>query len=279
MHNLLFLAMYCFLENIGMYSLTSFSHFGKRGHILLFFLMLLNLAVKAQIVNIESRRFQTDTVGWKGSADIGFSMGKQKETYYIISTAAHVQYKSIKHLYLILGNYEILKSKSDNLVNNGFLHFRHNYKLKKEKIRWESFTQVQFNKINGLRMRYLLGSGPRFKLLDKKNYKMYLGTLYMYEYEVNTDKSQKLNECRFSGYLSFNLKPNDIFEFVSTTYYQPNIIVNRDFRVSTENALLIKLHKNFALSMNLRLTYDSRPPIGAVSNLVYIWSNSFKALF
>ena len=57
----------------------------------------------AQVVNIEAKRLKTDTIGWKGSADLGFSMGKQKETFFMMSANAHVQYKSKKHLYLRFG--------------------------------------------------------------------------------------------------------------------------------------------------------------------------------
>lgn len=227
-----------------------------------------------QIVNIESRRFQTDTVGWKGSANIGFSMGKQRQTFFILNASAHVQYKSKKHLYLLLGSNELLKSKSDNYVNAGFVHFRHNYSLKIKWLRWESFTQAQFNQINGLRLRYLLGSGMRFKVLKYDNYRMYIGTLYMYEHEVNIDRTQKLNEFRFSGYLSFVLRPTEIVEFISTTYYQPNVAANKDFRLSTQNSIKLRVHKNFNLGMNFVLNYDSSPPVGAVTNLTYLWSNN-----
>lgn len=43
--------------------------------------------------------------------------------------------------------------------------------------------QVQFNKLNGLKICYLLGTGPRFKILNKENYLMYVGILYIYEFE------------------------------------------------------------------------------------------------
>ena len=73
-----------------------------------------------------------------------------------------------------------LKTKDEDLNNAGFLHFRYNYKLKKNWVRWEAFTQVQFNKANGLRLRFLIGTGPRFKLIQKEKFKTYIGALYMY---------------------------------------------------------------------------------------------------
>ena len=233
----------------------------------------------SQIVNIERERYQTDTTGWKGNVDAGLAIGKQTKTYFVFSTSAHVQYKSKKHLYLLLGSVDLLKTKAEELVNACFLHFRYNYKLKKNWVRWEAFTQVQFNKANGLRMRYLIGTGPRFKLVQKEKFKTYLGALYMYEHEVNIKKTEKLNQVRFSGYLSFSLRPFKQFEFISTTYYQPNVTQIKDYRISTDNSMNIRFHKNITFSINFRMNYDSRPPVGAVTNLTYLQSNVLKVDF
>jgi len=59
-------------------------------------------------------------------------MGKQKKAYFMLSANAHAQYKSKKHLYLLLGNSELIKSKTAKLINSGFIHFRYNYKLRKD---------------------------------------------------------------------------------------------------------------------------------------------------
>ncbi len=233
----------------------------------------------SQIVNIERERFQTDTTGWKGNFDLGFSMGKQKKTYFIFSSVAHIQYKSKKHLYLLIGGLNILKTKDENINNSGFLHFRYNYKMKKNWIRWEAFTQVQFNKVNGIRTRFLLGTGPRFKLVNIQKFRTYLGTLYMYEHEVNSTKSIKLNEVRFSGYISFSFQPIKQFELISTTYFQPNIARNKDYRIATDNAIQFRLHKHLSYGITYLLNYDSSPPIGAVSNLTYLWTNLLKVDF
>lgn len=236
------------------------------------------LTLNAQIVNIESQRFVTDTTGWKGAFNLGFTFGKQAEKYFSFSNALHIQYKSPKHLYLFMGNVDLIKSSKENIVNSGFFHFRHNYKIK-DWLRWESFTQVQYNKINGIRLRFLLGTGPRFKALQFEKFKMYIGTLYMLEYEVNTDKTQKLVQGRFSGYLSFSLRPIKAVEIISTTYYQPRIDQTKDYRISTENALDFKITKILTFGLNFGLNYDTRPPIGAVTKLTYKLENRFKINF
>jgi hypothetical protein len=240
--------------------------------------LLWMLSASAQIVNIESLRYTTDTTGWKGQANLGFTFGKQAERYYALNTGAHLQYKSPKSLYLILGNLDLLKSPSKDLVNSGFFHFRYNYKIKPW-IRWEAFTQVQYNKLVGLRMRYLAGTGPRFKAVEVKKFKMYIGTLYLFEYEINSDRTEKLIQGRFSGYVSFSLRPIKEIEFVSTTYYQPRFDEIKDFRISTDNALAFKVYKNFHVIINYRMNLDTRPPKGATTNLIYTLENRFRLDF
>lgn len=245
---------------------------------LLLISIFLVINVEAQIVNIESNRFTTDTTGWKGNYGLGFTFGKQAVKYFAFSNTGHIQYKSDKSLYLILGSVDLIKSKNDELINTGFFHFRYNYKIKPW-IRWEAFTQIQYNKLNGIRLRYLLGTGPRFKAVQLEKFKTYIGTLYMLEYEVNSDKTQKLVQGRFSGYISFSLRPIENVEIVSTTYYQPRIDAIKDYRIASDNALFFKFHKLLSFGINFKLNFDSRPPEGAVTNLTYQLENKFRIDF
>ncbi len=244
----------------------------------LLFILFTTMVSEAQIVNIESQRYATDTTGWAGDYNVGFTFGKQQEKYFAFFNTAHVQYKSKKSLYLALGSLDLIKSSSQKIVNSGFFHFRYNYKIKNW-LRWEAFTQVQYNKLVGLRMRYLIGTGPRFKLVQVEKFKTYLGTLYMLEYEINNAKTQKLIQGRFSGYLSFSFRPIKSVEFISTTYYQPRIDEIKDYRISTDNSLFFKFHKLLSFGLNYRLNYDSRPPEGAVTNLTYQLENKFRVDF
>lgn len=238
------------------------------------FLLIGISSANAQIVNIERARFTTDTTGWAGDYQMGFNFGKQKDNYFAFNNTAQVQYKTARHLYLVLGNVDLLKTKNDRIVNSGFFHFRYNYKIKPW-LRWEAFSQVQYNKLTGIRMRYLTGTGPRFKATDVERFKLYIGTLYMMEYEINNDKTEKLLQGRFSGYVSFSLRPSKQVEIVSTTYYQPRIELSKDYRISTENALNFKFNKLLSFGVKFRLNYDSRPPEGTDIRLTYVLENRF----
>jgi hypothetical protein len=246
--------------------------------LLLFGFLFIYRLTDAQIVNIEGERYTTDTTGWRGNYNLGFTFGKQKVKYFAFSNTAHVQYKSAKSLYLLLGSVDLLKTSNEEFVNSGFFHFRYNYKIRNW-LRWEAFTQIQYNKLNGIRLRYLLGTGPRFKVVQIEKFKTYIGTLYMMEYEVNKDRTQKLLQGRFSGYLSFSFRPIKTVEIVSTTYYQPKFEDMKDYRISTDNSLSFRFHKLLSFGINYRLNFDSRPPKGAATNLTYQLENKFKIDF
>ncbi len=71
--------------------------------------LCVSLSTQAQIVNIESSRIQTDTVGWAGSAGSNLSIEKNTRKIITIGLEAHLQYKTEKDLWLFLGDHNFLK--------------------------------------------------------------------------------------------------------------------------------------------------------------------------
>ena len=63
----------------------------------------------AQIVNMESQRYHTDTTGWAGSIGGNFALTNYGQKVFDVDANAHLQYKSKKSLYLFLGGYGFLK--------------------------------------------------------------------------------------------------------------------------------------------------------------------------
>ena len=100
----------------------------------------------AQIVNVESRRIQTDTTGWAGSFGGNINLSKNVEQVFSASAFAHLQYKNSRNLYLFLGDYSFLKGAQKKYTDNTFFHLRYNHKFS-DLVRWEVFTQLQTNKI------------------------------------------------------------------------------------------------------------------------------------
>jgi putative salt-induced outer membrane protein YdiY len=229
-----------------------------------FFILISMLTIEpsfGQVVNIESQRIHTDTTGWDGTLEAGFAVN-QNNTLLVSATAnSHVQYKTRKDVYMLLGNWRFTNGGTSRFVNDGMAHFRYNHKFTKW-LRLEAFTQVQYNQLLNLRLRYLVGMGPRFKMLDKSFMQMYSGVMYMFEYEVDANPDTVQYNNRLTSYISWTIDPNPHFSFVATTYYQPKLTDWRDFRISGNYALRFKAFRRLAFKIEFNFLYDSEPPVG-----------------
>ncbi len=235
-----------------------------------FFLLIVSsitVTLFSQVVNIESQRIHTDTTGWDGTVEAGFSVNQNNTVLLSATTNAHVQYKTKKDVYMLLGNWRFTNGGTNRFVNDGMAHFRYNHSFTKW-LKLEAFTQVQYNQLLNLRFRYLVGMGPRFKMVDKPYLKLYSGLAYMFEYEENVGPDTVEYNNRFSGYISWTIEPNKNFSFVATTYYQPKITGWDDFRISGNYSLRFKAFKRLAFKIEFIFLYDSRRPPG-IAPLVF----------
>lgn len=111
------------------------------------FLIIFSLTpsiLSAQLVNIESKRMQTDSIRFTLNADFSFNhTNNDGEQVNQIDAALSTQLKSkdLKKIYFFLGNYKVIDSEEGNLQNAWFLHGRFNYKLN-DILKLESFLQV-----------------------------------------------------------------------------------------------------------------------------------------
>lgn len=227
----------------------------------LFIFCSLLFTAKAQIVNIESARMQSDTTGWLGNVGASFSLTKNTQEVFSSDLDAHVQYKSPKSLYLVLGSYGFLKGAGTRLIDNTFLHFRYNYKLNRL-LRWEAFTQVQQNVITGISSRFLIGTGPRFKLRSTKLIRLYAASLLMYEREEETLNNITHSNIRNSSYVSFTITPNKQVEIISTSFFQPLLDNWNDYRFLNQVSVRVKAGKKLGLKLKWNYLNDSRPVKG-----------------
>jgi hypothetical protein len=225
---------------------------------------LLHISAKTQIVNIESARMQSDTTGWMGNASAALALTKNTEQVFSSEVDAHVQYKSRKSLYLLLGSYGFLKAAGTNLIDNSFFHFRYNYKLNSV-VRWEVFTQVQKNAVTGISSRFLIGTGPRFKIFSNKLIRLYAASLLMYEREDETNSDIIQNNARSSSYVSFTITPNKQVEIISTSFFQPLLNNWNDYRILNQVSIRVKAAKKIALQVKWNYLNDSRPVTGVPS--------------
>ena len=224
------------------------------------------LVIAGQVVNIESQRMHTDSLRRNGEFNFDYSYSNvNSSALSILNSSLSLQQKSkdLKSIWLILGSANISKAKTQDFQNATFFHLRFNRKLSKA-IRWEAFTQIQSNLPIGIRYRYLAGTGPRFKIISTDHFNLYLGTLYMYEFEKTSDSVQNKKQFhRASNYCSFTIAfPNVNGEIISTTYFQPDLGNFADHRIFTENRLVFSITKKLKALTTFNYFFDSRPPKG-----------------
>ncbi|HRN57801.1 MAG TPA: DUF481 domain-containing protein [Agriterribacter sp.] len=247
---------------------------------IVFSLLLVTMYIPAgaQIVNVESRRIQTDTTGWAGSFGGNINLSKNVEQVFSAGAFAHLQYKNSRNLYLFLGDYSFLKGAQKKYTDNTFFHLRYNHKFS-NLTRWEAFTQLQTNKITKIDNRFLAGMGPRFKLSGSGMLHIYLGVLFMYEYERElVDPPVAHHNIRNSSYLSFTLKPAATLELISTTFYQPRLDQWSDFRILNQESANLFITQKLSATVNWSYVYDQFPVEG-IPRSNYTFSTGLKYAF
>ena len=240
----------------------------RRKKILLAILLIGYGFANAQVVNIEKSRKATDTTGFAGGMELRGSYLDYENSILSLSVIPDVQYKTQKDLFLFLGNYNLTKSELLKFQDAAFAHFRYNRKLN-NRVRWEAFTQLQNDLIAKLRYRFLIGTGPRLKLLEFEKFRLYSGTLPMFEWERLKDAASTAHtDFRLSQYFSFTLDINDQARLISTSYYQPLLKKWSDYRIYSENQLSVKIFEKLRLNVTGTYAWDEVPPTDAPRRLL-----------
>jgi hypothetical protein len=238
--------------------------------------LLLNSGpLRAQVVNIENRRIYDDTSGWSGAIDAGFSAIQNQDLLLNASFRPRVQYKTKLHYYLFLTDWFYSRGGSNKVyANSGMMHFRYAYRLnkkgsdRKSPWKWESYTQIQYNQLLDQRMRTLVGTGLRVKALDKKGYRIFIGSSTFYEYEDIISSGIINKDFRWSNYLSWFVNPKPNFSFSGVTYYQPLWRDMSDFRVMSQLSLNFQVNKRADFRFEFNSSFDSNPPVN-VRNWIF----------
>jgi putative salt-induced outer membrane protein YdiY len=222
---------------------------------------------------------EADTLGFAGSVGVNLQITKNTKDILFFGGTAYVQYRNGKHLALFLNNTSFKKVNDAEIINKGTNHLRYNFKLN-ELITIEGLLQLQYNSISKIDQRQLAGGGLRFRLAQKEKYKLFLGTIFMFEHEkINNPPVEYNDDIRFSGYLSLRYFPADNITFASTTFYQPRIDKFNDYRIYSYNSLSIRLIKKLSLKITYALSYDTHPAQGIpktqydlLNGIVYVFN-------
>ncbi len=151
------------------------------------------------------------------------------------------------------------------LVDKAFAHLRYNYELT-DWLWAEVFTQIEHDNFRRIQDRELVGTGPRFGLLQGAEVSIYYGTAYMLERtRLNADiagSSRSTIAHRWSNYVALSYQVGESVQLTNTTYYQPRFDDFGDYHLLSVTALDFKVTKLLHTGIQANVRYESRVPRG-----------------
>jgi putative salt-induced outer membrane protein YdiY len=227
-------------------------------------IFILMVATSLSQINIEKYRTSADSSGFSGNVNIDITAMTGNTDFQFINLNSRLNQNWIASYTFLVANGGFGWDKGEKIFNQALAHLRHVQDLNND-IQIEAFTQYDFNKKRLLTGRELIGGGFRFKLIKQDDMKLRLGTSYFYEHEnydvpANSNHGNNLFTNRLSTYLTYELKLKEDVQLVLISYYQPHIDKWEDYRIISDNSLIVSLSSLLDINISFSLRFDSRPP-------------------
>lgn len=154
----------------------------------------------------------------------------------------------------------------NRFANAGLVHVRHAHHLRP----WlavEAFGQLNYEEPRLLDFRALAGAGLRVRAIDRDQFRLSVGSGYMFEHERldlpdSASHPMRTSVSRSSSYASLWATPTSSVVLGATVYAQPQIDDVRDVRMLGDVSLSVGVTQAIAMVTAFNMRYDSRPPDG-----------------
>ncbi len=254
--------------------------------------LIWSIASTAQILKVDKTNVDADTSGvFMGSLKADFNLNnrsataEQNITYTGLKASADLVYLGQQHAYILINQLNYFKTTGGPLFSTGYTHFRINF-LRKNKLSYELFTQVQYDEGRKMTLRYLNGGNFRFQLVNNKKTRLHLGVGAMHEQENwknLADESMLIKKDIFksTNYINYQQKLNDFVNLNLIAYYQGGYDQESSVfrnRISGDFDLNVKLTDKLAFNTSFTAQYEDRPII-PINNWVYSLTNGLKYSF
>lgn len=258
-------------------------------NIFLIFLFIYPILTNAQILKVDKGDLESDSSDYfLGSVQLDFNINNRSATadndirFVGFEGNADIVYIADKHAYIFINKINYFKSTGGPLLSTGYTHFRINF-LRKKKLSYESFTQVQYDDGRRMPFRFLQGGGVRYRVSADKKAKVYIGIGVMYEKEnwrspIGEELLIEREIWKTSNYINGKFQLNDHVSFNTILYYQGGHDTKSDLfrtRLSGDVVLQMELSGKLAFTVTFAAQYENRPII-PINNLVYSLTNGFK---
>lgn len=230
----------------------------------LVFFLLIALGANAQtIINAESVNDDKDSSIYSLSLSYSGTRGNSNTNQLSVSPVIILTGK--RNELKLLAAYDVLSSGENNILNGGYVHARHNYKLKPF-LKTVAFYQLQFNEVLKLNKREVFGSGLKFELIRKDSLALSVSMGLMHELEVlnrnnlTLYEKYKTNYVRGSFITSFKWIIDKNWQINNVVYYQPWLQKFGDYRMLNDLNLSVKITDKFKFLLISSFRLDSEPP-------------------
>jgi len=243
----------------------------------------------SQILKVDKGSLDADSSGYFiGSIDASFNLNNRSTTaekeviFKGLDGNADLVYMSKKHAYILINNINYFTSTGGPLISTGYAHFRVNL-LRKRKLSYELFTQIQYDDGRNMPYRFLQGGGLKINLLESEKSNLHIGLGIMYETEhwkaiQMENQIIEKNIWKTSDYIGAKIQVNEFVNFNLITYYQGGYDNDSDVfrnRVSGDAVLSVKISDRLAFLTSFAAQYEDKPII-PINNFVYSLTNGLK---
>jgi putative salt-induced outer membrane protein YdiY len=219
----------------------------------------------AQVVNVEGLRKSLTQPGVHGKLGGSITTYNGNTTGTELGGAALIGYRAGRHLMYGSTSANYSNMGGDVRVANAFIHLRYNYVFS-DLVAGELFVQSESDRFRRLRLRSLLGIGPRFTILQGETVSLFYGLSYMFEHTtlgesiadhpVRPDDVHRLNNY---AALLVVLDPERA-QLANTIYFQPRVDDLRDMRLLDVLSLEVSITGRISASLQGTLRYESPVP-------------------
>jgi hypothetical protein len=216
-------------------------------------------------VNVEGLRKALAVPGVHGSLNGSLTTYHGNTMGAELGGTGLVGYREERQLVYMSTSSNYSRMGGEPRVANAFAHLRYNYVFG-PRTAAEVFTQVESDRFRRLRLRSLVGIGPRFTIFDGEGGALFYGVSYMYVHttlasSVADRPVRPADVHRLNNYaaLLLVLEPERA-TFGNTLYFQPRLDDFRDIQLLDVLSLDVTISGRLSVSLQATLRYETPVP-------------------
>jgi hypothetical protein len=266
----------------------------KNPFLLIILLISFAGSAHAQILKVNKNNLNKDSSGyWLGAISFHFnlnnrSVSSDNENAYIgLTGTTDVVYVGDNHAYISINNINYFTSSADDgaFISTGYSHFRINWERQK-RLSYESYGQIQYDKGRNMTLRFLVGSGIRYRFSDSDKTLLVIGTGIMHEDErwkvLNAeDQFIDKNIWKNSSYINGAFQLTKALKLDAILFYQGGYDGESEVfrnRINTDIQLSISISNRLSFVADFSGQYEDKPIID-INKFIYQVRNGITWTF